>query len=79
MSAYRNGIALSLSTPPSTFGVLTVNDLWFGALNSAGTPVFGSGSNQIGFGCVGASLTPAQEAAQYANVQAWATAIGAQV
>ena len=77
--AYKNGAAqtLNITTPP--YGTtLPTHALYIGARNNAGTAdTFRACS--VGFVAAGAQLSAAQEAAQYANVQAWATAIGANV
>lgn len=52
--------------------------IYIGAANSSGTPTTFRAVS-MGFAVVGGPLSDAQEAAQYANVQAWATAVGAQV
>jgi len=76
--AYKNGVALVQSGSAGFGAVMTASSLFIGARNAAGTPSnFRAAS--VGFVCVGGFLTPAQELAQYTNVQAWATAIGAQV
>lgn len=78
-AAYKNGSAMTRVVDPSAFGAtLPTAALYVGGLNSAGTFATGRASS-LGFVCVGAALSAAQEAAQYAAVQAFATAVGAQV
>jgi hypothetical protein len=76
--AYKNGVSLGTVVPASTGTTLPTSGLYVGARNNAGV-ASEFRSSSAGFACVGASLSSAQEAAQYAAVQAWATAVGAQV
>ena len=65
------GLTIGGSTGPTV-------SIAIGCYNSSGTPIsFRSAS--IGFVAIGAPLSDAQELAQYNAVQAWATAIGANV
>jgi hypothetical protein len=75
---YKNGVALSIVVSTATMGSgLCAASLYIGAANSSGPALFRASS--LGFAATGATLTAAQEAAQYSNVQAWATAVGANV
>jgi hypothetical protein len=65
---------------PTAFGSasLPIVPILVGGYNNAG--VFTSPrATSIGFMTVGATLSAAQELAQYNAVQAWATAVGANV
>lgn len=75
---FKNGVSLGTATPASSATTLPTISLFIGARNNAGTPNSFKAAS-VGFACAGASLSAVQEAAQYANVQAWATAVGAQV
>jgi hypothetical protein len=78
-AVYKNGAALVQSVAPASYGAsLPSSPVFAGAYNNAGTAASWRTAS-IGLLCVGAALSAAQEAAQYANVQAWATAVGAQV
>lgn len=76
---YKNGVAMVLASNPLAFGT-TLADLapFVGGTNSAGA-LASPRASSIGFVSFGASLSAAQEAATYANVLAWATAVGANV
>jgi hypothetical protein len=75
---YKNGVAVPRTVDATAVATLPVDPIFIGAFNNISTPSsFWPGS--IGFAVTGAALTPAQEAAQYTNIQTWATAIGAQV
>lgn len=65
-----NGLTIGGAAAPSV-------SLMIGALNSSGTPISFRAA-AVGFVCIGGPLSDAQEASQYANVQAWATALNAQ-
>lgn len=76
--AWNDGAALGSLAWGASAAVLPTREIYLGCVNNVG--VAGSfGACSLGLVCVGASLTAPQEAAQYANVQAWATAIGANV
>lgn len=77
-AAYNNGSPLALSTPSSTGSNLPTVDIYIGAYNNAGSAA-GFRAVSTGFAVVGGPLSDAQELAQYNAVQAWATAVGAQV
>lgn len=79
-ASYKNGSLVAFVGPPaSEASSLPWAILFIGASSSnAGTPMtFRAGSE--GFVCAGAPFSAAQELAQYNNVQAFATAVGAQV
>lgn len=78
VKGYDRGVALTDVTG-ITAGVAIQNiALFIGALNNAGTAASFRAS-AAGFAAIGGPLSDAQEAAQYAAVQAWATAVGANV
>jgi hypothetical protein len=76
---YKNGVAMAQTVAPAAFGsTLPLVSLYVGALNNAGafsTPR----ATSCGFMAFGATLSAAQELAQYEAVQEWATVIGANV
>ena len=77
---YKNGVAMVQTVAPTAFAAasLPVVPILVGGYNNAG--VFaGPRATSIGFMTVGATLSAAQELAQYNAVQAWATAVGANV
>lgn len=76
--SYYNGAPLADATGLSVGTTLTANAIFIGAFNNAGS-ASGFVAFNAGFGCIGAPLSAAQEAAHYTNVQAWATAVGANV
>lgn len=79
MEMYKNGVALVNSVFPFlSTGSLPDHAICVGALNNGGT-IASFRAASVGFVSVGASLSSAQELAQYNAVQAWATAIGANV
>jgi len=77
--AYKNGVAMTRTADPAAFGAtLPVSSLYIGGINSAGT--LGSArASSIGFVSCGAALSAAQELAHYNAVQAFATAVEANV
>lgn len=75
---YKNGVSTGTVVPASNATVLPTRTTLLGVLNNVGTPASFRACS-LGFVSVGASLTAAQELAAYSNVQAWATAIGANV
>lgn len=78
-AVYKNGAALVQSVAPGSFGSgLPSHQLFIGAFNNAGA-VAGWRAAAEGFVCLGAALSAAQELSQHSNVQAWATAVGANV
>lgn len=76
---YDRGVRLTDATGLTTSNVARpTHGIFIGGLNNAGA--FGTGrACSIGFGVIGGPLSDAQETAQYANVQAWATSVGANV
>jgi hypothetical protein len=76
---YRNGVALVPAVPGSFASGLPNQPIFICARCDNAGAANSWYPGQISFACIGASLTPAQEVAQYTNVQAWATAVGAQV
>lgn len=77
--AYKNGATMVRAVDPTSFGAtLPAVSILIGANNNNGTPA-GFSNFDIGFACAGASMSAAQELAQYNAVQAFATAVGAQV
>lgn len=78
--AYKNGVAMTRTGDPANFSAsgLPLVSVYLGGVNLAGVLTLPRACS-LGFACVGATLTAAQELAQYINVQAWATAKGAQV
>lgn len=79
ITAYKNGAVVVPYTPGTVSASLTTKPIFIGAVcnNSDVATNFRAASE--GFLCAGASLSAAQELAQYNNIQAWATAVGAQV
>ncbi|MDB5487501.1 MAG: hypothetical protein JWQ58_1216 [Reyranella sp.] len=77
-AGFDRGVRLTDATGFTTGANIQNIALFIGALNNAGTP--GSfRANALGFAAIGGPLGDAQEAAQYAAVQAWATSVGANV
>jgi hypothetical protein len=76
--AYRNGVALTRTIDSGALSTRAVNSIFIGAFNNTGTAASFRAA-QIGFVAVGATLSGALELSQYNAVQAWATAIGANV
>lgn len=77
---YKNGVAMTRSADPSAFNntLLGTQAVFIGGNNSGGSLNLPSAVT-IGLLVLGASLTPDQELAQYNNVQAFMTAVGANV
>lgn len=75
---YDRGVRLTDQTGLTVVNTLVPYAVFIGAANNAGV-VAGLRAASIGFVTLGAPFSDAQEAAQYANVQAWATAVGANV
>lgn len=75
-TGWKNGVSLG-TVSPANAAVLPAISFYIGAVNNAGVAANFRATAQ-GFVALGASLSAGQEAAQYANVQAWAVAIGAQ-
>jgi hypothetical protein len=77
-ATYKNGVSAGSGVPGTTGTTLTVRSIFIGATNSAGVAgTFRAAS--VGLIAVGGTLSAPQELAQYTNVQAWATAVGANV
>lgn len=77
--AYKNAVAMTRAADPAGFGAsLPSHSLYIGAQNNSGTAATFRAST-IGLVLVGATLTQAQETAEYNAVQAFMTAVGAQV
>ena len=74
----KNGVAMTQAGSVSFGTTLPTRALYVGAENSAGT-AGGFRAATIGFVAIGAQLTAQQEADEYAAIQAYMTAIGAQV
>ena len=76
---YDRGVRLTDATGLTVSNAARpTHGIFIGGLNNAGT--FSSGrACSIGFGVTGGPLSDAQEAAQSANIQAWATSVGANV
>ena len=75
----KNGADMVRAADPTALGAsLPSHSLYIGAANSAGTAANFRASS-IGFAACGAALSQAQRLARYNAVQAWATAVGAQV
>ncbi len=78
VKGYDRGVALTDSTVAAVGTALPARSLYLLALNNAGTAA-NFRACSLGFVCLGAPLSGIQEVAQYNNVQAWATAVGANV
>ncbi len=76
--AYKNGVLFETYTPAGFSSGLSTLEVFLLCYNANGTPT-GLYPSEVGFAVVGASLSDAQELAQYNAVQAWATSIGANV
>ena len=75
----KNGVDMVRSTDPTGVGAsLSANSITLGGYNNAGTAA-GFRASSLGFWSIGAALSGAQRLARYNAVQAWATAVGAQV
>lgn len=77
-TGYNRGLSIGTGTPGSNATVLPTREIYIGALDNIGSPANYSACS-LGMVVVGASLSADQEAAQYNAVQAFASAIGAQV
>lgn len=78
VSLFDRGVKLTDGTAASTATAAPTRAIYVGALNNAGTAASFRASS-VGFAVVGGPLSDAQELAQYNAVQAWATAVGANV
>lgn len=75
----KNGVDMTRTVDPAGVGAtLPNNSIFLGAYSNAGTAT-GFRAASIGFASVGAALNQTQRLARYNAVQAWATAVGAQV
>jgi len=78
MSAFKNGVQLTDATGLTVGTSLPTHSLYIGANNNAGTAASFRAAS-VGFAAIGAPLSAAQELAQYEAIQAFATAVGANV
>lgn len=79
MLGYDRGVRLTDATALTVSNAARpTHSVFVGGLNFAGS-LTNPRAAAIGFVALGGPLSDAQEAAQYANVHAWATAVGAQV
>ncbi len=76
-SFYKNGSFVETYSPPLGSSLPTIS-LYIGGYNNAGVAA-GFRASTLGFASIGASLTAAQELASYNAMQAYMTAIGANV
>ncbi len=77
--AYKNGEVMTRTTDATGFGAsLPAIAVFIGGYNLAGA-LTSPRPCSVGFVAIGASLTAAQELSQFNAVQAWATAVGANV
>jgi len=75
----KNGVDMvRTADPPAVGASLPINSIFIGGYNNLGTLISPKASS-FGFVSYGAALTGTQRLARYNNVQAWATAVGAQV
>ena len=75
----KDGADMTRSADPAALGAsLPAHSLYIGGLNNAGA-LASARAASVGFAAVGAALNQAQRLARYSNVQAFATAIGANV
>lgn len=75
----KNGVNLTQTSPLTALGAsLPSNSFYVGGVNLSGS-LFQARAASVGYVAWGASLTGAQRLARYTNVQAFATAVGAQV
>jgi len=78
VKGHDRGVALTDVTVGAVGTGIPNIPLFIGAINNGGTPS-GFRACSVGFAAIGGPLSAPQELAQYDNVQAWATAVGAQV
>ena len=76
--AYKNGSSAGTVVPSSSGSTLASLAMFIGASNSGGAAALFRASS-LGFVSVGSPLTESQQLAHYNAVQAWATAVGAEV
>jgi hypothetical protein len=74
--SFKDGVSLGVIVPTTPSTSLPTRSLFIGARNNAGVASSFRAAS-IGFVCFGASLSGAQATAQYNNIKAWATAVGA--
>ena len=79
IKAYKNGAGVVPYTPGSVGSTLPTVPVFIGAACNNSSAATGFRAASGGFVAVGAALSGAQELAQYNAVQAFATAVGAQV
>lgn len=75
---YDRGVKLTDGAATSPGSAAPTRSIYIGAVNNAGTAASFRAAS-IGFVVVGGPLSDAQETAHYDAVQAWATAVGANV
>lgn len=78
LKGYDRGVALTDAVAASVGTTLPEYSLFIGGNNNLGV-LASARAASVGFVVIGAPLSDAQEAAQYANIQALATARGAEV
>ena len=75
----KNGVDMVRTVDPTGVGAsLPSNSILLGAYSNVGVAA-GFRASSLGFAAIGAALSGAQRLARYNAVQAWATAVGAQV
>ena len=75
----KNGVDMTRTVDPAGVGAsLPSNSIMLGAYNNGGVAA-GFRASSLGYWAIGAALSGAQRLARYNAVQAWATAVGAQV
>lgn len=75
----KNGVDMVRTVDPTSVGAtLPSNSIMLGAYSNVGAAA-GFRASSLGFAAIGAALSGAQRLARYNAVQAWATAVGAQV
>lgn len=79
IKAYKNGAEVVPYTPGSVGSTLPTVPVFIGAACNNSSAATGFRAASEGFVAVGAALSGAQELAQYNAIQAFATAVGAQV
>ena len=75
----KNGVDASVNVVPASVGTtLPIVSILIGCYNNAGVAA-GFRNSSFGYMSCGAALSVSQRLTRYQNVQAWATAVGAQV
>jgi hypothetical protein len=75
----KNGVDMVVSVPAGAVAItLPINSIFIGGYNNVGVLAVPR-PNSYGFASYGAALNGTQRLARYAAVQAWATAVGANV